>query len=241
MHRRHLLGASVGSTLAAAAAGLSRAADAPLTEATRLLPPLVMTGARLAPAGAPSSAEFTPRKGSMWVLAHAVAVVEGAALTAEAVFEVTLAGLPMTPTDTVMFVKARRMRAPVAAVWPRDDEGRPKAPMTRRPIDWKGRPADLAALEAGLMGEVDLRQVAVLHPIDVRQSEATGLTVALKRSSGLRPLLVEWQAGQGPLPRELTAFAEQVNGPWLWRHRYEAALIGSGVALGGLALWRLQR
>jgi hypothetical protein len=230
----------MGTSLAAT--GLGHGADAPLVEETRLLPPLVLAGSRLVASSSPQgSPEFTPRKGSMWVLAHVVAVVEGAALNAEAVFEVTLAGLPMSPTDTVMFVKARRMRAPVAAVWPRDEQGKPKAPMTRRPVDWKGKPADLAALEAGLMGEVDLRQVAVLHTIDVRQSDATGLTVALKRASGLRPLLMELQAGQGPLPRELAAFAEQANGPWLWRHRYEAAMIGSGVALGGLALWRLRR
>lgn len=242
MKRRHLLQAGLVSQLPTAWPTPTHAAEAPLVEEPRLLKPTVLFSPRPGVAGSgEANAEFTPRKGTMWLLAHVVGLVEGSAINSGAVFEVFLNGLAMSPTDTVIFVRARRMRAPVAAVWPRDEAGKPRLPLTRQSVNWKQRTSELAALEAGLRGEVDLRQVAVLHSIDLREVDITHLSVTLKRSSGVRPLFVELQPGQGPLPRELAAFAEQVNGPWLWRHRYEAGMVGSGVALGALALWRLWR
>jgi hypothetical protein len=52
---------------------------------------------------------------------------------------------------------------------------------------------------------------------------------------------VEVHVGQGPVPRELHALADQANGPWWRRYHNEAAMLGSGVALGALAIWRLRR
>lgn len=190
-----------------------------------------------------SSKAFLPRAGAgpVWVLFHSLAVLEGAESTSQMIFDVGLLNMPVNLSLSVLGVRARWMRAPQAKQWPSDGDGGLLAPLSRRPLKDLLNTSDLALVTAGLMDGLALRQSVVIRQFPVGKPEETALHVSLKQADGLRPLLLDMEIGQGPVPREAEAFASRINGSWLTRHAYEVAFIGTGVAAGAALLWRLSR
>lgn len=215
----------------------AHAADAPLIEQTRTIDAYAVVGRSLQP-GAPAvrSIEFLPRRGAgpLWAVLDIVALRQGSGRD-EMVFELSLLDVPMQPTDTVQIVKGSRMASPEAAGWPRDERGNLLSP-SRRPLSG----AEHDALAAGFAAD-QVRRAVVVRELSIQRPETTRFGLGVTRLDGLQPLRVEVQIGQGPVPREWRAWADQANGPWLKRYANEAAMIGSGVLLGALAMWRLRR
>lgn len=232
----------------AAAALLAPPAQA-LVEEGRLIDRLVMAGReafspdRRGQMPSRSSKPFLPRAGGgpVWVMFHSLAVLEGPASTSQMVFDLGLLNLPVNISLSVMGVRARWMRTPQAKQWPRDGDGSLLAPLSRRPLKDLLNASDLALVTAGLMDGVALLQSVAIRQFPVDQPAETAFHVSLKQMDGLRPLLLDMEIGQGPVPREAEAFASRINGSWLVRHAYEAAFIGTGVAAGAALLWRLSR
>lgn len=232
--RRQGLVAGLG--LGLLALPVARASDPPLTAQTRLLDALSVDGRDLAPGrGGKSGTSFTPqREGSVWLMFDIVARRDPQG-RGELVLDTPLLNVPVPAGQSLVLLKDKQMVRPMAAHWPRDAEGKLRAP-SGRPLDADGQAALAAALDSG-----QARRLVVIHRIDLKRPQETQARVAVARQDGLVPLLVEVQVGQGPVPREHQAFADGVNGPWLQRHASEAAMIGSGVLVGALALWRLRR
>lgn len=218
----------------------ARGADAPLIEQTRLIDSFSVTGRDLAPGQTGQTgragATFLPRRdgGPVWLLFDIVARREPQG-SGDLVFDNPLLNVSVPAAQSKVLVKERHMVKPRPEAWPRDAEGRLTTASGRRLGD-EAQAALAAALTAG-----QARRLVVIHRIDLGHPQETQPRVAVARQSGLQPLLVELQVGQGPVPRELQAFADGVNGPWLLRHVNETAMIGSGVLLGALAIWRLRR
>lgn len=231
MNRRRSLGAIAALPVAAGAA------DAPLVEETRTIDAFSIVGRSLEPgAQAVRGIEFLPRRdaGPLWILLDIVALRDGSGRD-EMVFELSLLDMPMQPTDTVQIVKGSRMARPDAARWPRDERGNLTSP-SRGALPG----AEQDALAAGLAAD-QVRRVVVIREVAIQRPALTRFGLQVTRLQGLRPLRVEVQLGQGPVPREARAYADGVNGTGLKRYANEAAMIGSGVLLGALAIWRLRR
>lgn len=234
---------------ATAAGGLLAAPAQALVEEGRLIDRLVMAGREAFTPNARgqmpgrSSKAFLPRAGAgpVWVMFHSLAVLEGAESSSQMIFDVGLSNLPVNLSLSVLGVRARWMRAPQAKLWPRDGDGSLLAPLSRQPLKDLLNANDLALVTAGLMDGLALRQSVVIRQFPVDKPAETALQVSLKQMEGLRPLLLEMEVGQGPVPREADAFASRINGSWLARHAYEVAFIGTGVAAGAAVLWRLGR
>lgn len=232
MKRRLLLAAAPVLSLGEAAA------DVPLIQAPRSFDAYAIVGQSLQPGAATvRSLEFQPSRdgGPLWTMLDIVALREGGGDDDEMVFELSLLDVPMQVADSVLIVKGSAMVKPDGASWPRDDQGRLASP-SRRPLPGPEHDALANGLAAGRV-----RRLVVIREFDIRRPAPTRFGVGARRLQGLRPLRVELQLGQGPVPRELRAYANRVNGAWLKRHVGEAALIGSGVLLGALAIWRLRR
>lgn len=230
--RRGLLVLPALSVMAA-----SQAADAPLRAQSRLIDRFELMGRRLQPGSGPvRSTEFLPRRdgGPLWVALDLLALpVDGG--RDEAVFELSLLDVPMDALDTVQIVKGSRMAGVDATRWPRDDQGRllSQSGLALPEVDGQ---ALQAALASGR-----LRRVVVLRTLSFKDPQLTRFGVGLTRSDGLQPVRLEAYVGQGAAPRELQHLADRANGPWWRRYGREAAMLGTGVALGGYALWRLRR
>lgn len=243
--RRHCLHAGAAAVVGTWPAMPAQA----LVEEGRLIDRMVMAGREAFTANARgqmpgrSSKAFLPRAGGgpVWVMFHSLAVLEGVESTSQMTFDVGLLNLPVNIGLAVLGVRARWMRAPEAKQWPRDGDGSLLAPLSRRPLKDLLNANDLALVTAGLMDGVALRQSVVIRQFPVDKPAETAVSVSLQRMDGLRPLLLDMEIGQGPVPREAEAFASRINGSWLARHAYEAAFIGTGVAAGAALLWRLSR
>jgi hypothetical protein len=233
MNRRHgLLG-----LLALGLVAAGHADDAPLRAQSRQIDRFELAGRRLQPGSGPvRSVEFLPQRdgGPLW-LALDLLALPGEGGRDEAVFELSLLDVPMQALDTVQIVKGSRMAAVDTARWPRDAKGQllSQSGLALADVD---RQALATALDSGR-----LRRVVMLRTLTFKDPQPTRLGVGLTRSDGLQPVRLEAYVGQGAAPRELQALADQANGPWWRRYSREAALLGTGVALGGLALWRLRR
>jgi hypothetical protein len=215
----------------------SQAADAPLRAESRLIDRFELAGRRLQPGSGPvRSVEFLPLRdgGPLWVALDLLALVGGGGRD-EMVFELSLMDIPMNGLDTVQIVKGSRMAAVDAKAWPRDDKGRLLS-QSGLALPDPDQSALSAALDSGR-----LRRVVVLRSLSFKDPQPTRFGVGLTRSDGLQPVRLEAYVGQGAAPRELQALADQANGPWWRRYSREVAMVGTGVALGGFALWRLRR
>lgn len=232
VNRRQGLAAALGLLAVPAAA----AADAPLVRQTELIDELWADAVDLAPGGQGVVGKpFVPRReGALWLMFDIVARREPQG-RGELVLDTPLLNVAMSADQALVRVKDSQMVRPLAEHWPRDDKGQLRAP-SGRPLDARVQAALSAALTAG-----QARRLVVIHRVDLKRPEETQARVVVSRQDGLVPLLVEVQVGQGPVPREHQAFADGVNGPWLQRHAYEMAMIGSGVLVGALAIWRLRR
>lgn len=210
--------------------------DRTLVAETRLIDRFELGGSALRPGATGQSAEFLPRRegGPLWAALDMLARVDGSGRD-EMAFELSLLDVGLQPTDTVQIVKGSRMAWVDAATWPRDKQGRPMS-QSGQVLAAADRDAIAAALQGG-----QLRRVVVVRTLSYQNPQLTQLRLGLKRAEGVQPLRVEVHVGQGPVPPELRAQADQANGPWLLRYRNEAAMIGTGVALGALAIWRLRR
>jgi len=232
VNRRQGLAATLGLLALPAAA----AADAPLVRQTELIDELWADAVDLAPGGPGVVGKpFVPRReGALWLMFDIVARREPQG-RGELVLDTPLLNVAMSADQALVRVKDSQLVRPLAEHWPRDDKGQLRAP-SGRPLDARVQAALSAALTAG-----QARRLVVIHRVDLKRPEETQARVVVSRQDGLVPLLVEVQVGQGPVPREHQAFADGVNGPWLQRHAYEMAMIGSGVLVGALAIWRLRR
>lgn len=232
MRRRHC----VLGGLALALGERSRADDRPLVAETRHIDRFELGVLALRPGASRQSFEFLPLRdgGPLWAVLDMVALVDGSGRD-EMVFELSLLDMPMQPTDTVQIVKGSRMARPDAARWPRDERGNLTSP-SRGALP----AAEHDALAAGLAAD-QVRRVVVIREVAIQRPALTRFGLQVTRLQGLRPLRVEVQLGQGPVPREARAYADGVNGTGLKRYANEAAMIGSGVLLGALAIWRLRR
>jgi hypothetical protein len=233
MKRRHCL---VGLGGLAAGAGVF-ADERPLVAETRLIDRFELTGRALRPGAPPrESVEFLPRRdgGPLWLVLDMVAQVDGSG-SDEMVYELALLDVPVQALDTVQIVKGSRMARVDPATWPRDDKGQ-----LQSQSGLALAAADRATLAAALASG-QLHRVVVVRSLSYKDPQPTQLRVGLTRASGVQPWRVEVYVGQGAVPRELHALAGQANGSWLRRYRHEAALLGTGVALGALAIWRLRR
>ena len=213
-----------------------RTADAPPARQTELIDELWADAVDLAPGGPGVLGKpFVPRReGPLWLMFDIVARREPQG-RGELVLDNPLLDVSVPAGQAHVRVKDGRMVRPLAEHWPRDDKGRLLAP-SGRGLDRRVQAALFAALASGRA-----RRLVVIHRIDLERPEQTQARVVVSRQDGLVPLLVAVQVGQGPVPREYRAFADGVNGPWLQRHAYEMALIGSGVLAGALATWKLRR
>lgn len=233
MKRRHGLLGLVGL----AAGAFARADDRPLVAETRHIDRFELTGRALRPGITPrQSVEFLPRRdgGPLWVVLDMVAQVDGSG-SDEMVYELALLDVPVQVMDTVQIVKGSRMARVDPAIWPRDDKGQLLSQSGLMLAE-----ADRTTLTAALASG-QLRRVVVVRSLSYKDPQPTRLRVGLTRASGVQPWRVEVHVGQGAVPRELHALAEQANGSWLRRYRNEAAMLGAGVALGALVIWRLRR
>jgi hypothetical protein len=232
MNRRQGLRAALGLL----ALRPARAADAPLVQQTQLIDELWADTVDLAPGGRGVVGKpFVPRReGGLWLMFDIVARREPQG-RGELVLDSPLLNVMVPAGQAHVRVKDAQMARPLAEHWPRDDKGRLRAP-SGRPLDDRVQTALAAALAGG-----QARRLVVIHRVDLKRPEETQARVVVSRQDGLVPLLVEVQVGQGPVPREHRAFADGVNGPWLQRHAYEMAMIGSGVLVGALAIWRLRQ
>ena len=232
MNRR----AGLTATLGLLGLRSARAADAPLVRQTELIDELWADAVDLAPgASGVVGKPFVPRReGALWLMFDIVARREPHG-RGELVLDNPLLNVTVPAGQAHVLVKDGQMVRPLAEHWPRDDKGQLRAP-SGRPLDRRVQAALASALTAG-----QARRLVVIHRVDLKRPDETQARVVVARQDGLVPLLVEVQVGQGPVPREHQAFADGVNGPWLQRHADEMAMIGSGVLLGALAIWRLRR
>lgn len=232
MRRRHC----VLGGLALALGERSRADDRPLVAETRHIDRFELGVLALRPGASRQSFEFLPLRdgGPLWAVLDMVALVDGSGRD-EMVFELALLDVPLQAMDTVQIVKGSRMAQVDATRWPRDDKGRP---MSQSGLALAAADGELfaAALRGGR-----LRRMVVVRTLSYKDPQPTALRLGLTRADGVQPLRVEVHVGQGPVPRELRALAEQANGSWLRRYRNEAAMWGTAAALGALAVWRLRR
>lgn len=170
----------------------------------------------------------------MWAMLDMVALVDGSGRD-EMVFELALLGVPLAATDTVQIVKGSRMAPVEPSNWPVDDKGRPRS-QSGLALATKDAEKIASALSSG-----KLHRVVVIRTLSYKDPQPTALRLGLTRADGVRPLRVEVHVGQGPVPRELQALAQQANGSWWRRYRNELGMWGTAVALGALAMWRLRR
>jgi len=232
MQRRHCL-LGLGGL---AGAALARADDAPLVAETRNIDRFELDSRALRPGASRQSVEFLPRRdgGPLWAVLDVLALADGSGRD-ELVLELALLDVPVQALDTVQIVKGSRMARVAPASWPRDDKGQVQY-QSGLALPAAERSAVVAALASG-----HLRRVVVVRTLSYKDPQPTQFRVGLTRADGVQPLRVEVHVGQGPVPRELHALADQANGPWWRRYHNEAAMLGSGVALGALAIWRLRR
>jgi hypothetical protein len=234
MRRRHCVLGLAGLPLAWAAR--AQADDRPLLAETRLIDRFELAGAALRPSANRQSVEFLPRRdaGPLWAVLDMLAVVDGSGRD-EMVFELALLDVPLAATDTVQIVKGSRMALVDASRWPRDDKGRPRS-QSGLALAAKDSESMASALSGGR-----LRRVVVVRTLTYKDPQPTSLRLGLRRADGIQPLRVEVHVGQGPVPRELQALAEQANGPWWRRYSREIAMWSAALGLGALAVWRLRR
>jgi hypothetical protein len=82
---------------------------------------------------------------------------------------------------------------------------------------------------------VQIRQYAVPAETD------TSMILEVVRLENMQALALEIVVGQGPIPNELLAFEQAMNGNWFVRNKTPAAIIGAIVVAGWLLLRRLRR
>lgn len=83
-----------------------------------------------------------------------------------------------------------------------------------------------------------LRQLVQIRHYDIPADEPTAMLLEVLRLENMQPLALEIAVGQGPIPPELVAFEQAMNGNWFNRNRVPTIIIGS-IVLGGL--WLLRR
>ena len=94
------------------------------------------------------------------------------------------------------------------------------------------------AADLALSRPSSLRQLVRIRHYDIPDDTPTAMLLEVLRLENMQPLALELVVGQGPIPPELVAFEQAMNGNWLSRNRVPAIIIGS-VVLGGL--WLLRR
>lgn len=98
-----------------------------------------------------------------------------------------------------------------------------------------------SAADAALARPSALRQLVQIRQYAVPPDTDTSMILEVLRLENLRPLALEIVVGQGPIPAELVAFEQAMNGNWFVRNKTPALIIGSVLVAGLLLLRRLRR
>lgn len=86
-----------------------------------------------------------------------------------------------------------------------------------------------------------LRQLVQIRQYAVPAETDTSMILEVVRLENMQALALEIVVGQGPIPNELLAFEQAMNGNWFVRNKTPAAIIGVIVVGGWLLLRRLRR
>ena len=97
------------------------------------------------------------------------------------------------------------------------------------------------AADTALARPSALRQLVQIRQYAVPTDTDTRMILEVLRLENMQPLALEIVVGQGPIPNELLAFEQAMNGNWLVRNKTPAAIIGLLAVGGWLLLRRLRR